>query len=267
VILAVPASPDLFAARLYMKSPEANDRIAWNQGPPADCSDSEESGKPPWRLVLMGPPGAGKGTQAELLHQYLGACHLSTGDLLRSAASHPNCVQSPAMKAAQDLMSHGGLVPDSIVWDMVRERSACLRCPGGFLLDGFPRTVGQAEALTALMREEKLPLTAVVNYELPLPEIISRLSSRRTCRDCQSVHHFSAENEICNHCGGSLYQRDDDHPEAIAVRLKVYQRETAPLIEYYERFELLVPVDATSSAAHVCARTVAALQHRLQTIA
>ena len=250
-----------------MKSPIANDRIAWNEGRQAECSDAGESGKSPWRLVLMGPPGAGKGTQAELLHQYLGACHLSTGDLLRSAASHPDCVQSPAIKAAQDLMSHGGLVPDSIVWEMVRERSACLRCPGGFLLDGFPRTVGQAESLTALMREEKLSLTAVVNYELPLPEIISRLSSRRTCRDCKSVQHFSADNDICNHCGGRLYQRDDDHPEAITVRLKVYERETAPLIEYYERFGLLLPVHATGSAADVCARTLAALQNRFQPIA
>ena len=246
---------------------DTNDRAAWHQGPPADCAVPRGKVEPPWRLVLLGAPGVGKGTQAELLHQHLGACHLSTGDLLR-AASRPNCVQSPAMMAAQELMRHGNLVPDATIWEMVRERFACLRCSGGFLLDGFPRTLGQAESLNELMHEERLSLSAVVDYELPVTEIISRLSSRRTCEKCESVFTITRESskaqDLCPHCGGLLFQREDDHPEAVTVRLKVYERDTAPLIQYYQRLGLLLPIDASGSPEQVCARTMIALQHRFQ---
>src|SRR5262252_3913241 len=166
-----------------------NNRAAWIEGPSAQCETRPEPALVPWRLILLGAPGVGKGTQAELLHRRLRACHLSTGDVFRAAGSQPDCDQSPAMKEAQAYMRRGELVPDSTVWEMVRERSSCLHCRGGFILDGFPRTMGQAESLKKLMQDEKLPLNAVVNYELPLDEIVERLSGRRTCRQCKAVFH------------------------------------------------------------------------------
>jgi|SRR5579872_1542601 len=250
-----------------MDKQDTDDRTAWRQGPPANCSVPHGKVQVPWRLVLLGAPGVGKGTQAELLHQRLGACHLSTGDLLR-AVSRNHCVQSPAMMAAQELMRHGALIPDSTICEMVRERSECLRCSGGFLLDGFPRTLGQAEALHGILHDEKLSLDAVVDYELPLSEIISRLSSRRTCEKCESVCTITPEvstpQDSCRHCGGTLFQREDDNPEAVSVRLKVYERDTAPLIQYYKRLGLLLSVDASGSPEEICARTLNALEHRLQ---
>ena len=165
-------------------------------------------------------------------------------------------------------MRRGALIPDSTICEMVRERSNCLRCSGGFLLDGFPRTLGQAETLNVLMHDEKLTLNAVVDYELPRAEIISRLSSRRTCEKCGSVSTVTQESsktqDLCVHCGGLLFQREDDNPAAVAVRLKVYERDTTPLIQYYQRLGLLLPVDATGSPEEVCARTLTALEHRFQ---
>jgi len=211
----------------------------------------------------------GKGTQAHLLHERLGACHLSTGDVFR-AASRTNCIQSPAMTAALEYMRRGDLVPDSTVWEMVRERSGCVRCQGGFVLDGFPRTLAQAEALNQLMQEEKISLSAVVNYELPLAEIVSRLSGRRICEKCKSVFHVTQQPPkaagICDHCGGRLYQREDDRPESITVRMEVYERSTAPLIQFYQHLGLLLPVAATGSPEEICARTVTALEQRSQPV-
>ena len=159
-----------------------NDRAAWLQGPPADCSVLPTERKNPCRLVLLGAPGVGKGTQAEILTARLGACHLSTGDVFRAASKRPDCEQSPAMKAATQYMRRGDLVPDSTVWEMVRERSKCIIHCGGFILDGFPRTLGQAQSLKELMEQEALSLSAVVNYELPVDEIVGRLSGRRSSR-------------------------------------------------------------------------------------
>ncbi len=211
----------------------------------------------------------GKGTQAHLLHERLGACHLSTGDVFR-AASHTNCIQSPAMTAALEYMRRGDLVPDSTVWEMVRERSGCMRCLGGFVLDGFPRTLAQAEALNQLMQGEKISLSAVVNYELPLAEIVSRLSGRRICEKCKSVYHITGQPSkaagICDRCGGRLYQREDDRPESITVRMEAYERSTAPLIQFYQKLGLLLPVAATGSPEEICARTVTALEQRSQPV-
>src|SRR5271165_388449 len=136
-----------------MATQNKNDRTAWLQGPSAPC-EVPESVQAPFRLVLLGAPGVGKGIQADLLHQKLRACHLSTGDVFR-AASRSECELSPAMKAATEYMKSGALVPDATVWEMVRERSACLRCAGGFILDGFPRTLSQAESLKQLMHDER----------------------------------------------------------------------------------------------------------------
>jgi len=240
-----------------------NDRAAWLQGPSARCSAMPEASQNPWRLVLLGAPGVGKGTQAELLNARLGACHLSTGDVFRAAKGRPECDLSPAMKAALEYMRRGDLVPDATVWDMVRERSACLHCGGGFILDGFPRTLAQAESLRKLMSDEGLALTAVVNYELPVSAIVARLSGRRTCENCKTVFHAIERPPkivgVCDRCGGKLYQREDDRPESIKIRLDAYDRSTTPLIAFYKNLGLLLPVAATGSPEDICARTLAAL--------
>lgn len=239
-----------------------NDRARWIEGPSAECGPVR-SMQNPYRLVLLGAPGVGKGTQAELLHQRLRACHLSTGDVFR-AASKSMCALSPAMQAATEYMRRGDLVPDATVWDMVRERSGCLHCGGGFILDGFPRTLGQAESLKQLMQDEGLALTAVVNYELPQAEIVARLSGRRTCEVCKAVFHVterpSKTADVCDRCAGKLFQREDDRPESIKVRLEAYERSTAPLIEFYEKMGLLLAVAATGSPDEICARTVTGLK-------
>jgi adenylate kinase len=237
-------------------------RGAWLEGPTASCPSPSEPIRI-WRLILLGAPGVGKGTQATLLSQHLGACHLSTGDIFRAATSRDPCEQTPAMNAVLNYMRRGALVPDATVWEMVRERSACIRCRSGFILDGFPRTLSQAQSLKNLLQEERLELDAVVNYELPLDEIVERLSGRRTCEGCKAVYHVSRQPSqsegVCDHCGGHLYQRDDDRPEAVTVRMEAYQHATAPLIGFYEDAGLLLPIAATGSPGEICARTIAAL--------
>jgi len=230
-----------------MDSQKKNDRAAWLQGPSAACSMPGDV-ESPWRLVLLGAPGVGKGTQALLLSQRLGACHLSTGDVFRAAGSRSDCDQTPAMTAALGHMRRGELVPDTTVWEMVRERTGCLHCGGGFILDGFPRTLSQAEALKQHMENEKLSLHAVVNYELPLDEIVSRLSGRRTCKQCKAVFHVTGQppktEGVCDHC---------------KVRMEAYQRSTMPLIEFYSGLGLLMPVAATGSPDEICGRTMGKL--------
>jgi adenylate kinase len=170
------------------------------------------------------------------------------------------------MTAALDCTRRGALVPDLTVWEMVRERIACIRCRGGFILDGFPRTRLQAELLNQLMAEEGIPLDAVVNYEMPIAEIVERLSGRRTCKACKAVYHVTRQTSktdgVCDRCGGNLFQREDDRPEAVTVRMETYQRSTAPLIEFYRNFGLLLPVAAAGSPEEICHRTLKALQHR-----
>ena len=165
-----------------------------------------------------------------------------------------------------EYMRRGELVPDATVWEMVRERTECICCAGGFVLDGFPRTLGQAESLRQLMESQKIPLTAVVNYELPLEEIVARLSGRRTCETCKAVFHVTGQppkvEGKCDRCGGRLFQRDDDLPDSITVRMAAYERSTAPLIEFYKRLGLLLPIPATGSPDEICGRTVAALAAR-----
>jgi adenylate kinase len=238
-------------------------RIEWLQGPALRCEPVQEVAQP-WRLILLGAPGVGKGTQADLLSQRLGACHLSTGDVFRAAGSRPECELTPAMQAALGYMRRGDLVPDTTVWEMVRERSGCLHCRGGFILDGFPRTVGQAESLKKLVDEEGIPLSAVLNYELPASEIVKRLAGRRTCRSCKVVYNVSERPPRvagqCDRCNGVLFQREDDRPESIAVRLEAYDKSTAPLIRFYGDLGLLVPIAATGTPEEIYGRTVEQLE-------
>lgn len=244
----------------------SNDRAAWLKGPAFECSVHPPDNATAWRLVLLGPPGVGKGTQAELLSRRLGACHLSTGDVFRAAKGLNECERSPAMNAALQFMQRGELVPDVTVLELVRERVGCLRCGGGFLLDGFPRTVAQAEAVTRLLQAEEIKLDAVVSYELPLEEIVARLSGRRTCSKCKAVFHVSTrpprQANICDQCGGALIQREDDRPESIRVRMAAYEESTAPLADYYRRLGLLTSIAATGRPEEICERTLAALQQR-----
>lgn len=241
------------------------DRSGWLQGPQSPC-DSQPRVNQPRRLVLLGAPGVGKGTQADLLHRHLGACHLSTGDVFRAAGSLAECDQSAAMKQALGYMRRGELVPDATVWEMVRERSECLQCRGGFILDGFPRTLGQAESLKQLLDREGVILTAVVNYDLATSEIVARLAGRRTCEKCKAVYHVTERPpkiaDRCDRCEGKLFQREDDRPESIRVRLEAYDRSTAPLIKFYRDLGLLVHVTASGSPDEICARTLSALAVR-----
>lgn len=171
------------------------------------------------------------------------------------------------MKQALGYMRRGELVPDAAVWEMVRERSECLHCRGGFILDGFPRTLGQAESLKQLLESEGVVLTAVVNYDLATSEIVARLAGRRTCEKCKAVYHVTEQPpkvaDRCDRCEGKLYQREDDRPESIRVRLEAYDRSTAPLIKFYRDLGLLVHVTATGSPDEICARTISALAVRV----
>lgn len=214
----------------------------------------------------IGSAGSRQGYAGRPIDRRLGACHLSTGDVLRAAGRRGDCEQSPAMKEALGYMRRGALVPDSTVWEMVRERAGCLRCRGGFILDGFPRTLGQAESLKQLLDSEKLALTAVVNYELSTSEIVSRLGGRRTCEKCKAVFHVTERPPKvagrCDHCDGTLFLREDDRLESVQVRLEAYDRSTAPLIEFYQKAGLLLRLAATDAPGEILEITLTDLKSR-----
>ena len=243
------------------------DRAAWLKGPDVCCTPPPKNQANPRRFVLLGAPGAGKGTQAELLSARLGACQLSTGDIFRAAKSVAACDRSPALNAALDAMQRGELVTDETVLAIVRERSVCLMCGGGFLLDGFPRTVPQAEALTRLLARERIKLDGVLSYELPLGTIVARLSGRRTCEKCKAVYHVQSRppkvEGVCDDCGGRLMQREDDRPESVKVRMAAYESSTSPLADYYRKHNLLVTISAAGSPEAIHQRTMQALETRV----
>lgn len=160
-------------------------------------------------------------------------------------------------------MRRGELVPDLTVLEMMRERTACLHCCAGFILDGFPRTVAQAESLKKLLQDESLALTAVINYELSAEEIMARLVGRRTCPECKAVYHISERPpkmaDRCDLCQARLFQREDDRPESIRVRLEAYRRSTAPLIDFYQKLDLLLSIEASGAPEEIYTRTVTQL--------
>jgi adenylate kinase len=243
-----------------------NDRSAWLKGGLAQCRTPAPVQINPYRFVLLGAPGVGKGTQAELLSSRLGACHLSTGDIFRTAKTLGDCERTPTMNNALEYMRRGDLVPDEIVLGLVVERGECLRCGGGFLLDGFPRTVTQAEALEECLKQNEIRLSAVLSYDLPLEKIVSRLSGRRTCPTCKAVYHVetrpSKTKGICDSCGTALYQREDDRPESVRVRMDVYEKSTSLLADFYRRKGLLVSVSAEGTPEEIFERTLGALKRR-----
>jgi len=243
-----------------------NDRAAWLDGPVASCSAPPRTAARPYRFILLGAPGVGKGTQAELLSERLGACQLSTGDIFRAAKSAGACESTSALTSALEAMRRGELVSDDVVLDIVEERAACLRCQGGFLLDGFPRTVKQAEALTRMLEHEQVRLDGVLSYQLPLDTVVARLGGRRTCQACKAVCHVRTRpprtDGVCDACGGRLVQRDDDRPESVKVRMAAYASSTAPLAEYYRNRNLLVSVSAEGSPEDIYRRTMETLTDR-----
>lgn len=212
------------------------------------------------RLVLVGPPGAGKGTQAEFIAAHLAIPKISTGDIFRANVASG----TPLGQQAKRYMDAGQLVPDEVTINMVRERLAEWDAADGFLLDGFPRTVPQATALDKLLADLGTGLDIVLELVVEDDEVIRRLSGRRTCRGCGKVWHVEFDpptaEDVCDRCGGQLFQRDDDKPETIAERLKVYARDTAPLIQYYGAQGKLVGLDATGPVEDVTDRAIDALR-------
>ena len=187
------------------------------------------------KLILVGPPGAGKGTQAERIRDRYQIAHISTGDMLRAERR----AKTPLGVAAQEYIDRGELVPDQVIIDMVKARIAQDDCKNGYLLDGFPRTAAQADALA-----EFASVDAVVNIDVPFSKLVARICGRRMCPDCGAAYHVSTfDGDVCPKCGGKLYQRDDDKEATVENRLKVYEAQTQPLIDYYQAKGLLRTVD------------------------
>ena len=205
------------------------------------------------RLVLVGPPGAGKGTQAVFLAEHYSIPHISTGDIFRANLK----AGTPLGQEAKSFMDRGELVPDSVTNAMVKDRLTHDDVANGFLLDGFPRNVVQAEVLRAILAEQKNPLDAVLELNIADSEIIERLSSRLTCRGCGAPAPATAQ--ACAACGGELYQREDDKAEVIARRLEVYNEQTAPIIAFYRGEGLLITISATGAVAEITERATTAL--------
>jgi len=204
------------------------------------------------RLVLVGPPGAGKGTQAQFLAAHYSIPHISTGDIFRANLK----ASTPLGLDAKSFMDRGELVPDSVTNEMVKDRLTHDDVANGFLLDGFPRNVAQAEVLRTILAENKTPLHAVLEFSLSNEEIVTRLSARRTCKDCGKP---SVGSEKCPQCGGDVYQREDDKAEVITRRLEVYQEQTAPIISFYRNEGLLITVTALGEVEDITAHAISAL--------
>ena len=212
------------------------------------------------RLVLVGPPGAGKGTQAEFIAAHLAVPKISTGDIFRANVAQGTTLGVEAKRS----MDAGQLVPDEVTINMVRDRLADTDAADGFLLDGFPRTTPQAVALDKLLADLGDGLDLVLELVVDDDEVIRRLSGRRTCHGCGKIWHVEFDpplrDGVCDRCGGALFQRDDDKPETIAERLRVYARDTAPLVDYYGAQGKLVGIDATGPVEDVTVRAIDALR-------
>ncbi len=203
------------------------------------------------RLIFLGPPGSGKGTQAAKLIEKVQVAHISTGDILRENVKLGTAL---GLKA-KEFMDAGKLVPDDLIVEMMRQRLQKDDCARGFILDGFPRTVAQAEALEKMLNELDMKLDAVILFKVSDEVVVERLSGRRGCRQCGAIYHTrfnpSSSGDSCQICGGELYQRDDDREEVIRKRLDVYHSQTAPLVGYYGERGLLLEVDAGRSSDEV----------------
>ena len=211
------------------------------------------------RLIIMGAPGAGKGTQAAFISEKYSIPQISTGDMFRAAVKSG----TELGKKAKACMDAGKLVPDEITIGIVRERLSKSDCENGFILDGFPRTVEQADALGKILTEMGQQLTCVLNIHVPSEDLIERAIGRRICRSCGSTYHVKfnapAKENICDKCGGELYQRADDTAETMSNRLSVYESSTRPLIDYYKKQKIYVEIDGRQPIADVTAAIARAL--------
>lgn len=202
-------------------------------------------------LILLGPPGAGKGTQAKRLVERLGIPQISTGDMLRAAVK----AETDLGLKVKGIMERGDLVPDEIVIALFKERAAQPDASEGFILDGFPRTVNQAEALRKILEERGERIDHVISIEVPEKTLVARLSGRRTCRSCQEMYHVESRppkrEGRCDRCDGELHQRSDDKEEIIRERLRVYDRATAPLIAFYKKAGILRSIDGSGSIEEI----------------
>jgi len=212
------------------------------------------------RVLIMGAPGAGKGTQAKLLEEQTGAIHVSTGDMLRAAVGADTALGHEARK----YMDRGLLVPDDVMIGLIAERLAATDCGPGYILDGFPRTVPQAKAFDTLLKQTGQSLDAALNIALPQEVAVERLAGRRVCRTCGTIFQAreggTPKGGRCERCGGPLLQRDDDREETIRKRMEVYARETAPVLEHYRKQGLLREVSGTGTREDVFARLTASLR-------
>jgi len=206
------------------------------------------------RLILLGPPGAGKGTQAKLLTDKLGIPQVSTGDMLRQAVADG----TELGRKAKSFMNQGALVPDEVVIGIIEERLRKSDCTRGYILDGFPRTLPQAEALSRVLTCLSGSLDRVLSVEVPEEDLVKRLSGRRVCRGCGYMFHVAThppgQMGVCDKCGDTLYQRDDDKEETIRHRLRVYREQTEPLIAYYDRMGLLRRIDGRGTIEEISGR-------------
>lgn len=214
------------------------------------------------KIVLLGAPGAGKGTQAKKLIEKYGIPQISTGDLLRAAVA----AGTPLGKEAKSYMDKGELVPDSVVLGMVEERLKQDDCKKGYILDGFPRNTAQAEALDKMLVSLNMPLDAALSVDVPFEDLMKRLTGRRTCKSCGQMYnvYFSPPKKegICDKCGGELFQRDDDKEETIKRRLDVYDTQTAPLIDYYKKKGILKSVIGTGSIDEIFNKVCATIEKK-----
>jgi adenylate kinase len=211
------------------------------------------------RLVLLGPPGAGKGTQARMLETEFGVPQIASGDLLRSAVRN----RTPLGLKARGFMDKGALVPDELVLGLIDERMKQADAKDGFILDGFPRTVDQAETLAKMLADRAEKLDKVVAIIVPDDEIVKRISGRRTCRNCGAMCHEIYDPprnmNICNSCNGELYQRDDDSEDTVRARLEVYAASTRPLLDHYGRQNLLAEIEGIGQPQEISRKILAAL--------
>jgi adenylate kinase len=212
------------------------------------------------RLILVGPPGAGKGTQAVALAAHYKIPHISTGDIFRANLKNG----TELGKQAQSYMDRGELVPDSVTNEMVKDRLGNSDVINGFLLDGFPRNTNQAQVLDAILSEKKMPLDAALELSIDNSEIIRRLSGRRTCRNCSATFHKDFEKPkvdgICDKCNGELYQREDDKVEVITRRLEIYSQQTEPIISYYKKAGILKNMSAVGDVPEITQKVIALLR-------
>ncbi|MDT3699746.1 MAG: adenylate kinase [Thermincola sp.] len=212
------------------------------------------------KLMIMGPPGAGKGTQAERLVKDLDITHISTGDMFRAAIKEGTEMGNKA----KEYMDKGQLVPDEVVVGMVKDRLSQPDCAKGFLLDGFPRTLPQADALSNTLASMGIKLDGVINIEVPRERLMARLTGRRVCKACGASFHVlfnvPQKNGVCDSCGGELYQRSDDNEETVSNRLDVYEAQTQPLIDYYQKKGVLININGDQDIDLVLKDILAALK-------